>query len=60
MPRIIDVVEAPNQGPSEMVARVPEVGSGDFRMGSQVIVRESQIAVFYRDGKSLDLSLIHI
>ena len=54
MPRIIDVVEAPNQGPNEMVARVPEVGSGDFRLGSQVIVRESQVAVFYRDGKSLD------
>jgi excisionase family DNA binding protein len=54
MPRIIDVIEAPNQGPNELVARVPEVGAGDFRMGSQVIVRESQRAVFYRDGKSLD------
>jgi excisionase family DNA binding protein len=55
MPRIIDVIEAPNQGANEMVARVPEVGAGDFRLGSQVIVRESQRAVFYRDGKSLDL-----
>ncbi|HRA67119.1 MAG TPA: SPFH domain-containing protein [Caldilinea sp.] len=54
MPRIIDVVEAPNQGPNELVARIPEVGSGDFRLGSQVIVRESQNAIFYRDGKSLD------
>ncbi len=54
MPRIIDVIEAPNQGPNEMVARVPQAGSGDFRLGSQVIVRESQVAVFYRDGKSLD------
>ena len=35
--------------------RVPEVGSGDFRLGSQVIVRESQRAVFYRDGHSLDV-----
>jgi excisionase family DNA binding protein len=55
MPRIIDVVEAPNQGPNELVARVPEIGSGDFRLGSQVIVRESQRAIFYRDGKSLDM-----
>jgi excisionase family DNA binding protein len=55
MPRIIDVVEAANQGPNELVVRVPEVGSGDFRLGSQVIVRESQRAIFYRDGKSLDL-----
>jgi excisionase family DNA binding protein len=54
MPRIIDVVEAPNQGANDMVARVPDFGSGDFRLGSQVIVRESQTAVFYRDGKSLD------
>ena len=54
MPRIIDVIEAPNQGPNDMVARVPETGAGDFRLGSQVIVRESQTAVFYRDGKSLD------
>lgn len=54
MARIIDVIEAPNQGANELVARVPQVGSGDFRLGSQVIVRESQRAVFYRDGKSLD------
>ena len=54
MPRIIDVIEAPDMGQNDMVLRVPEVGSGDFRMGSQVIVRESQSAVFYRDGKSLD------
>jgi excisionase family DNA binding protein len=55
MARIIDVIEAPNQGANEIVTRVPEVGSGDFRLGSQVIVRESQRAVFYRDGKSLDV-----
>ena len=55
MPRIIDVIEASNQGANDLVNRVPEFGSGDFRMGSQVIVRESQRAVFYRDGKSLDL-----
>ena len=55
MARIIDVIEVPNQGPNDMVMRVPEYGSGEFRLGSQVIVRESQRAVFYRDGKSLDL-----
>lgn len=54
MARIIDVVEAPDQGQNELVKRLPEFGSGDFRLGSQVIVRESQRAVFYRDGKSLD------
>lgn len=54
MARVIDVIEAPNQGPTEMVLRVPQAGSGDFQIGSQVIVRESQTAVFFRDGKALD------
>lgn len=55
MPRVIDVIEAPNMGGSEMMLRLPENGPGDFRMGSQVIVRESQVAVFFRDGKALDI-----
>ncbi|MFZ1752327.1 MAG: SPFH domain-containing protein, partial [Caldilineaceae bacterium] len=54
MPRIIDVIDAPDQGPNDLVVRKPELGAGDFRFGSQVVVRESQRAVFYRDGKSLD------
>jgi membrane protease subunit (stomatin/prohibitin family) len=54
MARIIDVIEAPNQGANDMVVRIPEFGAGDFRLGSQVIVRESQTAVFFRDGKALD------
>ncbi len=55
MARIIDVVEWPDQGPNEIVRRVPEQGSGDIRLGSQVIVRGAQVAVFYRDGKALDM-----
>jgi excisionase family DNA binding protein len=54
MARIIDVVEVPDQQQAEMVRRLPEYGSGDFRLGSQVIVREFQQAVFFRDGKALD------
>ena len=54
MARIIDVVQAPDQGLDQMVSRVPESGAGDFRLGSQVVVRENQSAVFYRDGKALD------
>jgi excisionase family DNA binding protein len=55
MARIIDVIEAPDQRRDQMVVRVPETGAGDFRLGSAVNVRESQAAVFYRDGKALDL-----
>jgi len=42
MARIIDVVQAPDQGQDQMVYRVPESGAGDFRLGSQVVVRESR------------------
>jgi len=54
MARIFDVVEYPDEMRQEIVHRFPEAGSGDFRVGSQVIVRESQSAVFFRDGKALD------
>jgi membrane protease subunit (stomatin/prohibitin family) len=55
MARIIDVVEFLDQSGNEIVHREPEWGPGDFRFGSQVIVRESQVAVFFRDGKALDV-----
>jgi len=54
MARIFDVIEAPDMGPNDLVMRFPPRGAGDFRIGSQVIVRESQAAVFFRDGKALD------
>jgi excisionase family DNA binding protein len=55
MARIFDVVEYPNEMRDEIVHRFPETGIGDFRIGSQVIVRESQAAVFFRDGTALDV-----
>ena len=55
MPRIIDVVEFSDESGREMVHRIPEQGSGDFRIGAQVSVREQQVAVIFRDGKALDV-----
>ena len=55
MARIFDVIEYPNEMKDEIVHRFPESGIGDFRIGSQVIVRESQSAVFFRDGNALDV-----
>ena len=55
MARIFDVVEYPSEMRDEIVHRFPETGIGDFRIGSQVIVRESQAAVFFRDGQALDV-----
>jgi membrane protease subunit (stomatin/prohibitin family) len=54
MARIFDVVEFVDEAGREMVHRIPERGSGDFRIGSQVIVRDSQAAVFFRGGRALD------
>ncbi len=54
MPRIIDVVDHPNVRPDELVYREPQAGAGDFRMGSQCIVNESQAAVFVSRGQVLD------
>src|SRR5512142_1576321 len=55
MPRIIDVVQLQDHTGNVILHREPEDGPGDFRLGSQVIVRESQNAVFFRDGKALDV-----
>ncbi|MCX8025219.1 MAG: SPFH domain-containing protein [Thermanaerothrix sp.] len=54
MARIFDVVEYPSEMVDEIVHRFPEEGVADLRIGSQVIVRESQRAVFFRDGRALD------
>jgi membrane protease subunit (stomatin/prohibitin family) len=48
------VVEHLDQSGQTMVARIPQQGSGEFNSGSQLIVQESQVAVFYRDGAMCD------
>ncbi|MGV8050401.1 MAG: SPFH domain-containing protein [Anaerolineaceae bacterium] len=55
MARIFDVVEYPSEMADEIVHRFPESGVADLRFGSQVIVRESQNVVFFRDGHALDV-----
>jgi membrane protease subunit (stomatin/prohibitin family) len=50
----IDVIEVLDDSGDEMVRRIPSSGSGEFKLGAQVIVRESQVGVFFRDGKCYD------
>lgn len=52
---ILDLIQYTDEGSNDIVRRVPEHGAGEFRLGSQLVVRESQRAVFMRDGKALDM-----
>lgn len=51
---ILDIIEFFDQSGKIIVTKVPSIGSGEFRLGSQLIVQESQVAVFYSDGQALD------
>lgn len=51
---ILDLIEYPNERSEEIVHREPQDSSGEIRLGSQLVVRESQRAIFVRDGKALD------
>ena len=51
----LEIIEWFDKTGQQMVHRIPEKGSLDIKFGAQVIVRENQGAVFFRDGKGLDL-----
>jgi membrane protease subunit (stomatin/prohibitin family) len=51
----LEVIEWLDPDGRLFVHRIPEEGSADIKMGAQLIVRESQAAVFFRDGKGLDV-----
>jgi membrane protease subunit (stomatin/prohibitin family) len=50
-----EIIEAMESTGDEMVVRWPSTDSGAIRSGSQLVVRESQSAVFFRDGKGYDV-----
>ncbi|MBM3500046.1 MAG: SPFH domain-containing protein, partial [Armatimonadetes bacterium] len=50
----LDVIEWQDVTGTEIVHRWPPHGAGNIRLGSQLTVRESQAAVFFRDGQALD------
>lgn len=51
---IIDLIEFFDPTGEIIVNKEPQDGSGEFRLGSQLVVQESQLAVFYKDGRALD------
>jgi membrane protease subunit (stomatin/prohibitin family) len=52
---IVDVIEFLDNSGAVLVKRVPDNGQLEIAWGSQLTVRESQEAVFFRDGKALDV-----
>jgi membrane protease subunit (stomatin/prohibitin family) len=51
----MEVIEFLDNSGIVLVKRVPENGQLEIKWGSQLTVRESQDAVFFRDGKALDV-----
>ena len=51
----MEILEWFDETGQEMVHRIPEKGSADIKFGAQLVVRENQAAIFFRDGKGLDL-----
>jgi len=52
MAKLLDVIEFFDDAGTTMVARVPATGEAEIKWGAQLTVRESQAAVFFRDGKA--------
>lgn len=50
----LEVLEWFDQTGQEMAHRIPEQGSGEIKFGAQLTVRESQVAVFFYQGKAFD------
>jgi membrane protease subunit (stomatin/prohibitin family) len=55
MSQFLEVIEWVDAGVDEIVHREPQEGSGETKFGAQLVVRDSQAAVFFRDGKGLDV-----
>ncbi len=51
----MQVLEHQDPTGSTMVARVPAEGTEAIQLGSQLVVEQSQQAIFLRDGKALDV-----
>jgi membrane protease subunit (stomatin/prohibitin family) len=52
---MMEILEWVDMSSNDMIHRLPEKGSLDIKAGAQLIVRESQSAVFFKSGKGYDV-----
>ena len=52
---LMEVIEWVDPTGEEMIYRIPQDGSADFKMGAQLIVRDSQLAIFFKSGHAADV-----
>jgi membrane protease subunit (stomatin/prohibitin family) len=55
MSQFLEVLEHYDPSGAEIAHRLPPEGSAEIKFGAQLIVHEAQEAVFYRDGRALDV-----
>jgi membrane protease subunit (stomatin/prohibitin family) len=55
MSQFMEVIEWHDQTGEEIVSRYPKEGSAEVKFGAQLVVRESQAAIFFNEGKGLDV-----
>ena len=54
MSLLIEIIEWIDPTGNEMIYRIPQEGSADFKLGAQLIVRDSQMAIFFKNGHAAD------
>jgi membrane protease subunit (stomatin/prohibitin family) len=55
MSQFMEVIEWLDETGEGIVQRVPAEGSGETKLGAQLVVRDSQAAIFFKNGRGLDV-----